>query len=458
MKKILIVFFNFIFLNCLNNKLNEENLNITITVQRCTGMKIIGKIGTVVMSTLYSGPEIFDDIDIEEKTKFETIVEDIYNNNNTYKIYCRLRNSKWKTLLCSAEETIPSGEYYVRFNNTKFNYNGYEVIVNGNGNYYFEKLDKYLIDIYADEQTINVEEDKNFYEIKFKIHSYNQERLLFLKALGVYNFEKCNENENELICTISKERLGEIMEKNNERFFYRFINDDDVRGLPVFSYLYVNYKYPKKEDIYVKITKLLSKCSHMDTTIAYETNITNISRITPAFESFELSFNNLGKRSCSFRKTDGIPLLIICQMGFGNNKFNNSLSEIKEEIILDNINIKYNFRIQPVKNTEKFYICTSSGSLTLWSYPDILDFTKQDSIIIEYWTERPKNLDGIKLNKDAPDLECENIDSFKRCIVHKSHFKGKENGYYYTMYRNCLNSTSIFYELSPTKVILTKVD
>ena len=73
--------------------------------------------------------------------------------------------------------------------------------------------------------------------------------------------------------------------------------------------------------------------------------------------------------------------------------------------------------------------------------------------------DRSKNLDGIKLNKDAPDLECEDINKkLKRCIVHKSHFKGKENGYYYTMYKNCLNSTYIFYELPPSKVILTKVD
>ena len=359
MKKILIVFFNFIFLNCLNNQVNKENLNITITVERCTGMKVIGKIGTVVMSTLYSGPEIFDDKDIEEKTKFETIVEDIYNNSNIYKIYCRLRNSQWKTLLCNAEETIPFGEYYVRFNNTKFNYNGYEVIVNGNGNYYFEKLDKYLIDLYVDEQTINVEEDKNFYEIKFKIRSYNQERLFLMKEHGIFYLEKCYENKNELICPISKERLEEIMEKNNEKFLYAFNNDGDSEDsgeLQVSSYLYVNYKYPKKEDIYVKITKLLSKCAQRETTIAYATNITNISKITPSLESFKLSFNELGKRYCSFRKTDGTPLLIICQMDFGNNKFNNSLSEIKEEIILDNINIKYNFRIQPVKIQKNFML------------------------------------------------------------------------------------------------------
>ena len=165
------------------------------------------------------------------------------------------------------------------------------------------------------------------------------------------------------------------MEKSNQIFHYRFNKGEDS-GEPQFpTNLYVNYNYPKKEDIYVKITKLLSKCSQGETTIAYATNITNISKITPSLLSFRLSFNELGSHWCSFRKSDGTPLLLVCWMNFGNNKFNNSLSEIKEEIILDNINIKYNFRIQPVKNTEKFYVGTSTGSVTLWSYPEVLVFT-----------------------------------------------------------------------------------
>ena len=79
MKKILIVFFNFIFLNCLNNQLNESISNITITVQ---GDQVGEQQEKLVLSTEYSGPGIFDDIDIEEKTKFEAINEDIYNNKN----------------------------------------------------------------------------------------------------------------------------------------------------------------------------------------------------------------------------------------------------------------------------------------------------------------------------------------------------------------------------------------
>ena len=202
MKKILIVFFNFIFLNCLNNQLNETNLNITITVETSYRIREVGKVGTVIISTLFSGPEIFDDKDIAEKTKFESMVVDNNNDNNNFKIYCRLRNSKLNKILCSVDESIPSGDYYVRINDTKFNYNGYEVIINGKGNTYFKKIDKYLIDIYADNQTIDVEEDKNFYEIKFKIHSYNQESLFLMGRYKIVYLEKCNENKNELICII----------------------------------------------------------------------------------------------------------------------------------------------------------------------------------------------------------------------------------------------------------------
>ena len=83
--------------------------------------------------------------------------------------------------------------------------------------------------------------------------------------------EKCNENKNELICIISKDKLEEIMATNNEDFDYRFNNGEDSGELQASQYLYVNYKYPKKEDIYVKITKLLSKCAQSGATIAYET-------------------------------------------------------------------------------------------------------------------------------------------------------------------------------------------
>ncbi len=84
---------------------------------------------------------------------------------------------------------------------------------------------------------------------------------------GIFYLEKCNEkNSNELICTISK-KLEEIMERNNEQFNFRFNNGEDS-GEPQYPQnLYINYKYPIKEDIYVKITKLPTNCAQTETTI-----------------------------------------------------------------------------------------------------------------------------------------------------------------------------------------------
>ena len=56
------------------------------------------------------------------------------------------------------------------------------------------------------------------------------------------------------------------------------------------------------------------------TFIAYETNVTDIGNIIPDyFESFKLEFENEngGKinNSCTFRKYENTPLLIICEIG-----------------------------------------------------------------------------------------------------------------------------------------------
>ena len=63
----------------------------------------------------------------------------------------------------------------------------------------------------------------------------------------------------------------------------------------------------------------------------------------------------------------------------------------------------------------------------------------------------------VTLNPDTYDLECKVAGSQTfACLVPKSHFKGKENGYYYTYRSNYKNTKAIDYMLPPIKVILTK--
>ena len=89
-------------------------------------------------------------------------------------------------------------------------------------------------------------------------------------------------------------------------------------------------------------------------------------------------------------------------------------------------------------------------------YPGVLDFRKNDNLILEYDIKYPENLIGITLNEEANDLNCEIVsDKFKRCTVPKSHFKDKKNGYYFTKFHNFNNTKSVAYEIPPIKVILT---
>ena len=56
-----------------------------------------------------------------------------------------------------------------------------------------------------------------------------------------------------------------------------------------------------------------------------------------------------------------------------------------------------------------------------------------------------EDLRGIRLNPEANDLECLNInDIYKRCIVPKSHFINKNSGYYYTYHANHNDKSIMF--------------
>ena len=64
--------------------------------------------------------------------------------------------------------------------------------------------------------------------------------------------------------------------------------------------------------------------------------------------------NQWANTSCSFRKYDDDPLLIVCipQKSIISDFW---LKELKKEKIVDGANIKYNFRVQPFKYEEKIY-------------------------------------------------------------------------------------------------------
>ena len=245
----------------------------------------------------------------------------------------------------------------------------------------------------------------------------------------------------------------EIAKTNNQIYKLDVFADyrDNYKFKIVFD-IHINYK-TSKENIYVGIKNLCEDSLNRNyySYIAYETNITDILNIhSGAFSfifrrstttSYTYSFN------CNFKKTKDNPLLFICYYT-SSNYYQLHIGQSNKEYYLDNINIKYNFIIPIFSNSDTFSFGYNRGSFVRFSYPNILDFTKQETYNIEYWIESPNYLKDIKLDEKSGSLECDYIDKIKTCVVPKSHFTQNKTGYYDTY-----SSDKRLYELSPVKVV-----
>ena len=290
-----------------------------------------------------------------------------------------------------------------------------------------------------------------------KIISYEEQTLLIMSPEGVIEvLYDCEAKSNELICLIQKDKLLQIMPGSQQNFSIAYITSNYLLGqFSLVKDIEVNYYGINKEDLFVGITKLIDDKYDIYKGIAYETNITNISNILMGFFSFSMKFENVGSETdCFFRKYENTPLLLVCLIYDSTNEIH--LSKIDNEMILDDINIKYNFRIQPVDNKETFNNVFSRSFFIQLSYPQILDFTYQDTFVITL-VGNIHDILKIRLNEDADDLECEIKGErlFLNCAVHKSHFKGKRSGYYSLIHVDDeLYEKTIFYEIPPFKVIV----
>ena len=443
---ILLIFVLIIIVNSI------DSIDITVIGFEENGDEV-GKKGAAVLNTDYSDDQNkFLKSDIEEKTTFSTEVSD--GDDNNYKIKCRL----WKAeainfkIFCDFNETIPKGEYSLNLNAITFLYGKYEIKLTSNSDFKVKKKDSNIINLYSDVQVINIESGKTTYDLKFKINSYNKEKLFFTKD-SIYTYlEKCSVSEKELNCYINRDKLEEVMVKNEENFIIEYLDDNHMfNKLNLILEIRIIHKNIIKKDIYVDITKLLVNCSESDTYIAYKTNVSDISKVYTSTGTFIMTFD--GEESkCGFRKYEQNPLLMVC---FGPQK-STTLDEIKEEIILKNVSVKYNFRIQPGKNKDKIVTDSSKqGSFIQTIYPDVLDFRTNDSLNIYYYVKDASSLNGITFNENSNDLECENLDkNIKKCSVNKDHFVQNVNKCYFTKHTNHLNGKSNSYEAPPIKVIV----
>ena len=406
---------------------------------------------------------IFNASDIEEKTSFETTIVIDNNTTNSIDVTCKL----WKpideklNMYCKLNNNLTYGEHSFNLSSSSFYYNDkkFDIIQNANSLNLFQ-LNETLPFLYSSKQILNIDEKTETCELILKIGEYNNEPLFMQEGdSGLIALNECTVEGKELICKIKKDTIEEFATNNGQKFdiYYFMLDNKDIILFNFNDYtiydIYINYTLDKT-DIYVEITKLLENNIDFGNYIAYETNVSNISNVdTKKFFTLKLSTGN--NIECLLKKTEEMSLVMICLISKGGEF---SLGEIENQTIVENTNIKYNFIIQPINNTEKCII-SGDGGIMLFAIQKVLDFTLYDSIIIDLAIIPSFNSKGIKLNPEGNDLECTDIKEFyKRCTVSISHFNNKTSGYYYTHHDNHLNKSIIFYESSPFKVILPKIE
>lgn len=175
-------------------------------------------------------------------------------------------------VFCNIGNDIPAGNYSLDFSGIpKFNYQDYNVILKSEQyqKFNFEKIDKDLIDLYSDRQTINIVEGIDSYELKFNVVSYNQEVLVF-KTLG-FVYMNCNQEKDELKCLMEKNEIekGLLMNDYLADIFYVSVTSSNVlERLPYVRYINIIDNIAEKIDVFVGITWLLENVSEDKSYIA----------------------------------------------------------------------------------------------------------------------------------------------------------------------------------------------
>ena len=289
--------------------------------------------------------------------------------------------------------------------------------------------------LYSEKQSITIEENKDSYNLMFKILEYDNEVLFLFSESTYIVLNKCMIERKNLICKITKEKIIGILGFSGQIFKCDYL--DEVNG-KLFKFdnifnIIINYNNFQKENAYIGITKLLTSYSSIYHYFVYETNITSINNIIT--NKFQFQFNENTDATCLMKKSLDKPLLLLCNIPYQGTF---SLGEIKDSIFLDDIHIRYNFIILPVINNEEINV-GGEGSYIFFAHPKVLNFTTTETITINFFMESYKVQTYVRLIPDLYDLECIDGEHLKKCIISIDYFTNKKSGFYYAYHLNYLN-------------------
>lgn len=215
----------------------------------------IGEKGIIYFVTDYNDNErnIFDASDIEEKTKFKTKIND--ENQNEYNANCKL----WKPIndyiriICNLDENLKYVDNNITLlNSVQIEYKDYKIGINQEAYIEVKQLNYSIPFLYSNKQNIEIKDNIESYNLKFKFESYNNEVVFIYGQSNNYaSLDNCKINDNELNCEISKRKLEEVLGTSYEIFKVKVINDN-VGIIQMDFVLNINISYTiNKKKIYI---------------------------------------------------------------------------------------------------------------------------------------------------------------------------------------------------------------
>ena len=206
-----IILLNFLLLFSLSNSKLEENLVQLPMNVFCSSIEnpadnswFFGKdeSGFSFKTDYYDNENIFDSQKIESETHFETSISG-KSDSSIYKLSCRLWKADDNNInsICRFKGQLKNDSYYL--NNANFIYNNnYNISISCKCNTF--KITQYNFNIpflYAPKQIIDINNDKNYFELKFNIELYNNEILIFFNMdIGwgsTFDLENCEKINNK---------------------------------------------------------------------------------------------------------------------------------------------------------------------------------------------------------------------------------------------------------------------
>ena len=240
----------------------------------------IGQKGVVLFQTDFDDPlNIFDDQSDIESMLFNASFSDGKKN---YSAKCHF----WKVigdrlrLICKFNEILENQK--IKLVNCTFNYKEYTLNIEYQNELNIIQLNSTISFLYSDINDIDIYENSTEGTLVFKKEVYNKEPLILFSDEGknINNtksiYLNCIEEPREIKCSINKEKLLGILSQRKKEFYLsqltesegilKFENVNNIRIKSLIEY---------KKNIYLNITKLLTKKVEKNNYIVFETNITD---------------------------------------------------------------------------------------------------------------------------------------------------------------------------------------